>query len=110
MRASPVLNPGIIFPPMSAEFSEVLEGGLARASGSSDSFSCKLDFQLPDLGGLSAAGSLPVPIVAGSVEWAYLGVPAKITGGAIDLFRPGNPVTTGYTFHFAAGNAIYTFQ
>lgn len=95
---------------MSAEFSEVLQGVLARASGPSDSFSCKLDFQLPDLGGLSAAGSLPVPIVAGSVDWAYLGVSAKITDGAIDLFRPGNPITTGYTFHFTAGNASYTFQ
>ena len=95
---------------MSAEFSEVLQGVLERASGPSDSFSCKLDFQLPDLGGLSAAGSLPVPIVAGSVDWAYLGMPAKITAGAIDLFRPGNPVTTGYTFDFTAGNASYTFQ
>ena len=46
----------------------------------------------------------------GSVDWAYLGISAKITGGAIDLFRPGNPVTTGYTFDFTAGNASYTFQ
>jgi choline dehydrogenase-like flavoprotein len=95
---------------MSAEFSEVLKGGLARVSGSSDSFSCQLDFQMPDLGDLSAAGSLPVPIVGGAVDWAYLGTTAKITGGTIDLFRPGNPITTGYTFQFTAGNASYTFQ
>lgn len=95
---------------MSAEFTEVLNGHLARTSGSSDSFLCKLDFQLPDLGGLSAGGSLPVPIVGGSVDWAYLGASGNITGGAIDLFRPGNPVTTGYTLHFTAGNASYTFQ
>ncbi len=95
---------------MSAEFSEILQGVLARSSGLSDSFSCELDFQLPDLGGLSPAGSLPVPIVAGSVDWAYLGISAKITDGSIELFRPGNPVTTSYTFDFTAGNASYTFQ
>ena len=26
------------------------------------------------------------------------------------MFRPGNPVTTSYTFDFTAGNASYTFQ
>jgi len=95
---------------MSAEFSEVLKGRLARATSSSDTFACQLDFQLPDLASVSDTGSLRVPIVGGTVDWAYLGMSARITGGAIDLFRPGNPTTTDYAFQFTASNTSYTFQ
>ncbi|MGA7238388.1 MAG: GMC oxidoreductase [Bryobacteraceae bacterium] len=99
---------------MSANFSEAFRGTLARPSGISDSFACTLNFQLADLTSPSVTDGLPVSIVGGSVDWAYLGASANITSGAIDLFRPpqkpGDPVTTAYTFAFSANGANFTFN
>ncbi len=99
---------------MSTNFSEVIQGTLARGAGQSDSFSCKLNIQAPDLAAPSPTGGLVLPIVGGSVKWAYLGASADITSGSVELFRPpanpGDPATIAYTFGFAAGGASYTFQ
>ena len=63
---------------------------------------------LPDQDGVS------VPIIAGSVEWAYLGATTKVSGGSIDFFRrpltPGDPPTIGYLFGFSAEGTEYLFR
>jgi choline dehydrogenase-like flavoprotein len=98
---------------MSTSFSEILAGTLTRSTGPSDSFSCTLDMQAPD-SGATEAGGLTLPIGGGSVDWAYLGISAQVTGGSVELFKPspsaGDPVTTNYNFEFTAENATYSFR
>ena len=99
---------------MSANFSETYRGMLVRGAGPSDAFNCRLEIEVPDLAGLGDAAGVTAPIAGGSVEWAYLAVPADVSGGSIDLFRPptepGDPPAIGYVFWFTAEGTDYLFH
>lgn len=99
---------------MSPQFTEVIRGALVRSAGLSDAFVCRLELRIPALGTLGGADGVSAPITGGSVEWAYLGAPARITGGSLDLFRPpanpGGSPSIGYLFRFTAAGTDYLFR
>ena len=99
---------------MSEKFTEAFRGALAGRTGSSDTFSCRLEMQVPDVAGLGDADGVSAPITDGLVEWAYLEAGAKVTGGSVDLFRPaanpGEPLSISYVFRFAAEGTEYVFH
>jgi choline dehydrogenase-like flavoprotein len=104
----------IIPPSMSEKFTEVFRGTLAGGPGSSDTFSCRLEVQVPDVAALSDAEGVSAAITGGFVEWAYLGAGAKVAGGSIDLFHPpanpGDPLSICYVFRFTAEGTGYLFR
>src|SRR5271156_5814908 len=99
---------------MAANFSESFSGMLARSTGPTDGFTCRLEIQVPNFAGLDDTGAVSASIIGGSVEWAYLAVSGKVTGGSIDFFRPpakpGDPQSINYVFRFTAEGAEYLFQ
>ncbi|HWB83953.1 MAG TPA: GMC oxidoreductase [Bryobacteraceae bacterium] len=99
---------------LALEFTETFRGMLARSASAADSFSCQVNVRLPDLHPLGTADSVTAMVSGGRVEWAYLGTPANITGGAVELFRrpqsPGEPTTITYLFTFSSGGTEYTFR
>jgi len=99
---------------MGANFGETFSGMLARSTGPTGRFTCRLEIQVPSFVGLGDTGNVSASITGGSVEWAYLAVSGKVTGGSIDFFRPpakpGDPQSINYVFRFTAEGAEYLFQ
>ena len=94
---------------MGANFGETFSGMLARSTGPTGRFTCRLEIQVPSFVGLGDTGNVSASITGGSVEWAYLAVSGKVTGGSIDFFRPaakpGDPKSINYVFRFTAEGA-----
>jgi choline dehydrogenase-like flavoprotein len=99
---------------MSASFSETLEGKLARSTGPSDAFRCRLETEVPELSGLSDANGVSARVTGGSLEWGYLGSSAVVADGSVVLFpppaKPGDPPSIGYQFRFTSQGTSYQFH
>ncbi len=99
---------------MRVTFRETFKGTLARNAGLSDAFSCRLEMQVPDFANLGSAQSVSIAIAGGSVEWAYLGGSATVTGGSVVLFpppaQPGGPPSIRYECAFTSAGTSYQFH
>jgi hypothetical protein len=91
---------------------EIFSGTLAGGASRGEQFDARIEFAVPSSDFSDTAG-VSAKILSGSVNWAFLGLPARITGGVIYFFRKRSGAvrtqSVEYEFHFSCEAGNYFF-